>query len=82
MDISPAEADMLLENDIKAAIQALDLIYPKARALDKARYNVLVNMTFNMDINKMRQFKKMFAALNQRDYETASKEMLNSHWAK
>lgn len=80
--ISPAEADMLLQNDIEAAIKALDLIYHKARALDQAHYNVLVNITFNMGINTMRQFKRMFAALDQHDYETASKEMLNSRWAK
>lgn len=80
--ISPAEADMLLQNDIDSAMRSLDIIYPSARKLDQARYHVLVNMTFNMGINKMRQFKKMFAALDQHDYETVSQEMLNSRWAK
>ena len=43
---------------------------------------VLIDMAFNLGKDKLRGFKKMWAALKNRDYETAGKEMLDSLWAK
>ena len=38
-------------------------------------------MCFNMGSPRVSKFKKMFAALEVQDYQTASKEMLDSKWA-
>jgi lysozyme len=42
---------------------------------------VLIDMCFNMGSPRVSRFKKMFAALETQDYQTASKEMLDSKWA-
>ena len=39
-------------------------------------------MAFNLGITKLRQFKMMWAAIEDNDFEAASQEMLNSKWAR
>ena len=43
---------------------------------------VLMDMAFNMGVPRLKKFKKMWAAIHKEDYETASKEMLDSRWSK
>lgn len=50
--------------------------------LDDARKFVLLDMCFNMGINKLLTFKKMLSALTKKDYKTAAKEMLDSKYAR
>ena len=39
-------------------------------------------MGFNLGINRLLQFEKFLTALENRDYETAAVEMMDSRWAK
>ena len=39
-------------------------------------------MAFNLGVAGLLKFKKMIAALEKRDYDTAAIEMLDSQWAK
>ena len=41
---------------------------------------VLVNMAFNLGRRRLGRFKKMLAAVEARDYKTASQEMIDSRW--
>jgi lysozyme len=41
----------------------------------------LINMAFNLGLTKLRQFKMMWAAIEDNDFEVAAQEMLNSKWA-
>ena len=41
----------------------------------------LINMAYNLGINGLLNFKKMFAALDNQDYERAADEALDSKWA-
>jgi len=43
---------------------------------------VLIEMAYQMGVSGVMKFKKMWAALAERDYETAAKEMLDSRWAR
>ena len=43
---------------------------------------IIANMAFNLGLPRLKKFQLMFAALNKKDYETASKEGLDSKWAK
>lgn len=80
--ISPYEADLLLNNDIvEHTIEVLKAI-PWSGALDAVRFEVLVNMSFNMGTMGLLKFVKFLAALRVADYTTAAKEMLDSTWAK
>ncbi len=79
--ISEEEAEELLKGDINKAYTQL-INYQWFAELDKARSGVVVNMTFNLGLRGMLKFIKMINALSLKDYELASKEMLNSRWAR
>ena len=43
---------------------------------------IIANMAFNLGLPKLTAFKKMLTAIDKEDYKTASKEGLDSRWAK
>jgi len=43
---------------------------------------VIIEMVFQLGVGGVSKFKKMWEALKQNDYQTASEEMLDSRWAK
>ena len=44
-------------------------------------YAIISNMQYNLGLPRLLKFKKMWAALEAQDFETASLEMLDSNWA-
>ena len=50
--------------------------------LDPVRKAVIENMSFNLGYPTLKKFQNMISSISQGDYETASKEMLNSRWSK
>lgn len=80
--ISRAEAMSLLANDIANAKAQLEQHLPWTGGLDEVRESALVNMTFNMGIGALMNFRKFLAALEAGDYKTAAAEMLDSLWSK
>jgi len=79
--ISQDEADLMLANDIKVATIRLESTFPWTVGLDDVRKAVLVNMTFNMGIHGLAQFKDTLAKVQAGDYAGASQAMLQSGWA-
>jgi len=55
---------------------------PEWKKHNECRQNVLIELCFNIGINRLLGFKKMLAALQKNDYETTATEMLDSKWAK
>ena len=49
--------------------------------LSPVRQAVLINMCFNIGAARLQDFKRMFSALVQQDYEHAASEMMASRWA-
>ena len=80
--LNKEQIDTLFENDLKTAIQGAKKFYPGFDSLDPMRQIVLVDMSFNMGYEKLKEFKKLQAAMEAKDYKTAAQEMGNSHWAK
>ncbi len=78
--LSKDEVMILLDNDVKAAIVALDGLYPWWRGMSEVRQHVLVNMCFNMGITKLSGFKLALEAMEQSKYEEAANQMTNSAW--
>lgn len=60
----------------------LDRTLPWWRGLDEVRKAILINMCFNLGLPRLMTFRKMLKALEDRNYELAAKEMLDSKWAK
>ena len=78
--LSDDEIAYLLNNDINECFRQLDASFPWFFALDVVRQRVLVDLCF-MGIGKLRGFKKMLAAIERKDWETAADELLASRYA-
>lgn len=78
--ISRTEAKFMLSTDIsraEAECKKRLLFFPD---LDDTRQEVVVNMMLNMGWGKLKTFKRMLAALEDKDFEMAAAEALDSKW--
>ncbi len=80
--ITDAEALMMLQHDVGVAEIELDRAFPWVASLDWVRYNVLVEMSFNLGISRLRGFRKTLAYLSAGQYGSTATEMLDSKWAR
>lgn len=74
------EAELMIDNDIKASIHDLKqyswyLIQPQGVK------NALINMRFNLGMPRLLTFRKMIDALINKNYTKAALEALDSKWA-
>ena len=81
------EAELILRGIISEINLKLTVIYPDIFPyLSDVRKNVLIDMAYNLGIEGIGKFEKMWAelktALHTGDYEPVSREMLNSKWAR
>lgn len=84
--INTVEANYLFQADFGRAVQdatrlCKDFGIDHNKLLEQ-RFYVLVDMCFNMGYSRTKNFKKMLTAVSKGLYEDASKEMLDSAWAK
>ena len=79
--ISEAEAEALLDNDIRSAYQSALRVVPTLPLLTDARQEVVVEMTFNLGATRFGKFTKTLALIDARDWTKAALEMLDSRWA-
>lgn len=79
--ISVSEAGMLAINDLQAARMELHNTFAWFKELNPARQDALTDMVGNIGLSRFLGFKKTIQALSTKDFEKASKEMLDSKWA-
>lgn len=79
--ITQKEALFLLENDMDDFYRQL-LNLDWFITLPPGVQDALINMTFNLGFIGLLKFKKMIAALENKDYATAAREALDSLWAR
>jgi lysozyme len=79
--LSPEERRFLLANDISDASRELSKTFPWTDQLDYIRRDALINMTFNMGIGGLAQFKNFLAALQAGNWTGARNAMMASKWA-
>ncbi len=79
--ISQDEAMYLLDNDIATAGSDLAVHYPWTQGLDAVRRSVLLDLCFNIGIDRLAGFVQMLAAVQRGDYAEAGRQMLASEWA-
>lgn len=80
--LPPVVCDLLFEQDYDIAAMDYELLSNRnGLDLDPVRRGVLINMLFNMGIVRVGKFKKMLAALSNKDWDRAADEMLDSKWA-
>lgn len=78
--ISPAEARLLLNNDVERIWNGLTKRFPWIEELDDVRQVVLANLAFNLGIDGLAQFKNTLAAVERGDYGIAAAGMRQSLW--
>jgi len=81
--ITPDISERILDHDLAMAVgESHRLPHAFRKQLNETRARVIVNMIFNMGRPRFLSFKKMMAAVERRDFDQASVEMLDSRWAK
>ena len=78
--LRPIEGEYLLVSRLDENVSELLQAKPEIQNYPKEVQEILYNMAYNLGAPKLLQFRKMFAALDRGDYETAAKEMINSRW--
>lgn len=80
--ISEAEAEYLLRNDVAKVTSALAAQCQGWVDMPDNIRRATANMAFQLGINGVLAFKKMWAALRSKDWDEAAKHALDSKWAK
>ena len=76
------EAEMLLKHRLNKKKNEIATKEPFFLKLPLQAQEVILNMSYQLGVNGVLKFKKMWAALKEGDYKKASDEMLDSKWAK
>jgi len=80
LPITEIEAELLLEYRLDLIVQELINNKPIVVELPDEAQNILYNMAYNMGVPTLLKFKKMWRALEEEDFKTASAEMEDSRW--
>lgn len=75
-------ADAWFFDDLVQAIHDANLFFPHFMRLSHNRQAVLIDMSFNLGLTRLSEFKNLKKALTTGLYTVAAKEMKNSEWAK
>jgi len=78
--ISESEARFMLMNDISRCERGL-MSSATFNALDDVRQMAIINMAFQLGVNGCFAFRRMWAALDRKEWQGAHDEALNSRWA-
>lgn len=79
--ITVQEAEVLLANDMDGVFADLDRNIPFWQLMPYNVRLVLADMCFNLGIKKLCRFTKMLEAMEERDFELAGEELLDSTYA-
>lgn len=80
--ITEAEAEYLLRNRVNAAAAGVKRLVPDMRAANDARFDVLVEMAFQMGVDGLAKFTNTLRAVREKRWGDAADGMLDSLWAK
>ena len=81
--ISQRAAQIIFEDDLSDARNDLNKALPWAsQQLDPARYDVLLDMCYNMGIKTLLTFQHTLAMIQNKEYVTAANNLVNTPWAK
>ena len=79
--ITEAESEVIVRNRVEVIRDQLLRRKLVFKSLTQDRQNALIEMAYQIGINGLMGFKKMWRAIELMDFETAYKEALDSRWA-
>lgn len=74
------EALLVLRSDLARLLKAVPVYYPDYTTLSEVRQRVVLDMSFNMGLKAL-GFKNCIAAVHNRDWSRATREMYTSDWS-
>ena len=81
LGLSDDEVDYLLDNDIKRVREELNDEYYWFGALNDARKEAMIDISFNLGQTRLRGFKKALDAMSTEDFDRAADEFMDSKWS-
>ena len=81
LGLSEDEVDYLLDNDIKRVKTELSDEYFWFGALNEARQEAMIDLSFNLGQSWLRGFKKALDAMSTEDFDRAADEFMDSRWS-
>jgi lysozyme len=82
LTITEDEADSLLDKDFEEAVTGTQEVVPFFNALDGPRKGALVNMCFQMGAQSLSGFHGTLNAMDEADWDSASKHIMSSKYAR
>ena len=80
-ELTDLEVDQIFTTDLNQAIDDARK-FIDVDILNEEAFFVVVDMAFNLGLPKLMRFQNFQQALKEKDYKKASREMLDSLWAK
>ena len=80
--ITQTRADELLVKDFNNVLKECEDNLTVWSEVGEEVKLILANMAFNLGLPRLKKFKKMLKAIDEKDYVKASEEGLDSRWAK
>jgi GH24 family phage-related lysozyme (muramidase) len=81
-EVSQEHVDDLFHDDVQRTVRDCELLYSDFNDLPEEAQLIIANMCFQLGRPRLSGFKKMKAAVDSRDWREASRQMLDSKWAK
>ena len=78
--VEPERVQEAFEADLTVACDECSILYKTWHTFPEEVQEILVNMMFNLGRTRLSKFKKMKAALEERDWNTAAIEGRDSLW--
>ncbi len=78
--ISDERVNELFDEDVKIMVGECEKLYPYFEELPEEAQQIICNMMFNMGRPRLSKFKMMKQAVDNRDWEEAAAQMMNSKW--
>jgi GH24 family phage-related lysozyme (muramidase) len=80
--VSQEHVDELFHEDIQRTVRDCEILYNDFNDLPEEAQLCIANMCFQLGRPRLSKFRKMKAAVDNRDWAEASRQMLDSRWAK
>lgn len=82
LSITLTGADWLMVRQVDATERECARVFDFWAELDDIRREVLIEMGYQMGMDRLLGFKKMLAAIRVKDWQSVEREALDSRWAK
>ena len=81
LGLTEDEIDFLLINDITRVKQELTDTYFWFPALNEARQDAMIDISFNLGLTRLRGFVKAIEAMSREQFDIAADEFMDSRWS-